>query len=73
MPLRIPIAYLVESEGEDGKPTLSGKLGKALLVGRVHGFTDDDQRIWAMAIEEPDKRASKRREYYRERREQGDA
>lgn len=68
MGMKIPLTYMTESIGDDGQPTLSGKLGKARMVGRVHGLTDDDQRIWSIAIEETDQEAEKRKKFYRERK-----
>lgn len=68
MGMKIPLTYMTETVGDDGQPTIAGKLGRARLIGRVHGYNENDERVWSIAIEEPDKEAEKRKKFYRERK-----
>lgn len=68
MGLMIPITTLVECVTEDGETVLSGRFGKAEIVGRCRGTTDDGRRIWSVAVTESDKSFKARKAYQRRKR-----
>lgn len=68
MGVKIPFLTLIEETNEIGEPQLSGRFGKACLVGRVQGVTAEGGRIWAMALAENDSQSRERVRFYRERK-----
>lgn len=65
---QIPFAWLTETETATGETVLTGKLGRAELIGRLVE-RDDGLRLWAIAITEPEASAKARSQYARRKRE----
>lgn len=49
----IPLAWLTEELDSNGETILTGKLGRARIVGRLMP-REDGVRLWAIGLTEPD-------------------